>query len=299
MTRFISPLYDTTFKYLWKNDNSRKFFIKLIKYLTTIDLTNYHLYDNEINSGNNLKDYRLDLVFVPNDEDERFSTTINIEMYKDYHSTDSIKSFSYVFSLLSKSLKQGDTYFEKQIVQVNFNDGYFKDNKEVGSICYMISDESGKYKKNYMKIYEVYLSKYKGLCYNETNELDAMLSFLSANSYEEMEQIACGKKEALAIMDELKRLAKEEDFLPEYDFEREMRRVTNTEKEISKQEGLAEGHAEGLTEGHAKGLTEGKESAAREIASNLLKNNVDIETISKSTDLSIEELNNLKEKEVN
>ena len=290
MTRFISPLYDTTFKYLWKNDNSRKFFIKLIKYLTTIDLTNYHLYDNEINSGNNLKDYRLDLVFVPNDEDERFSTTINIEMYKDYHSTDSIKSFSYVFSLLSKSLKQGDTYFEKQIVQVNFNDGYFKDNKEVGSICYMISDESGKYKKNYMKIYEVYLSKYKGLCYNETNELDAMLSFLSANSYEEMEQIACGKKEALAIMDELKRLAKEEDFLPEYDFEREMRRVTNTEKEISKQEGLAEGHAEG----HAEGLTEGKDSAIREVAINFMKNGVDINIISKSTGLSIEELNNLK-----
>ena len=54
----------------------------------------------------------------------------------------------------------------------------------------MISDESGKYNKNYMKIYEVYLSKYKGLFYNEANELDAMLSFLSANSYEEMERIA-------------------------------------------------------------------------------------------------------------
>ena len=101
----------------------------------------------------------------------------------------------------------------------------------------MISDESGKYNKNYMKIYEVYLSKYKGLFYNGANELDVMLSFLSANSYEEIERIACSKKEALVIMDELKKLSKEEDFLPEYDFEREMRRVTNTEKEISKQEG--------------------------------------------------------------
>ena len=54
MTRFISPLYDTTFKYLWKCDTERFYFIKLIKYLTTIDLSNYHLYDNEINSGNNL-----------------------------------------------------------------------------------------------------------------------------------------------------------------------------------------------------------------------------------------------------
>ena len=78
-------------------------------------------------------------------------------------------------------------------------------------------------------------------------------------------------------MDELKRLAKEEDFLPEYDFEREMRRVTNTEKEISKQEGLFEG----------------KETAIREVAIKLLKNNVDIKTISNSTGLSIEEINSL------
>ena len=78
----------------------------------------------------------------------------------------------------------------------------------------MISDESGKYKKKYMKIYEVYLSKYKGLFYNVANELDVMLSFLSANSYEEIKRIACGKKEALVIMDELKKLSKEEDFLP-------------------------------------------------------------------------------------
>ena len=139
----------------------------------------------------------------------------------------------------------------------------------------MISDESGKYKKNYMKIYEVYLSKYKGLCYNEANELDAMLSFLSANSYEEMERIAWGKKESLAIMDELKKLSKEEDLLPEYDFEREMRRVTNTEKEISKQEG--------------------KELSIREVAINFINNGVDLNIISNSTGLSIDELNNLKE----
>ena len=139
----------------------------------------------------------------------------------------------------------------------------------------MISDESGKYNKNYMKIYEVYLSKYKVLFYNGANELDAMLSFLSANSYEEMERIVWGKKESLAIMDELKKLSKEEDLLPEYDFEREMRRVTNTETEISKQEG--------------------KELSIREVAINFINNGVDLNIISNSTGLSIDELNNLKE----
>ena len=52
-----------------------------------------------------------------------------------------------------------------------------------------------------------------------------------------------------------------------------MRRVTNTEKEISKQEG--------------------KESSIREVAIKLLKNNVDIKTISNSTGLSIEEINSI------
>ena len=80
-------------------------------------------------------------------------------------------------------------------------------------------------------------------------------------------------------MDELKKLSKEEELLPEYDFEREMRRVTNTEKEISKQEGLFEG----------------KESAIREVAINFINNGVDLNIISKSTGLSIDELNNLKE----
>ena len=42
-----------------------------------------------------------------------------------------------------------------------------------------------------------------------------MLSFLSANSYEEMERIACGKKEALAILDELKKLFTVNDFMRE------------------------------------------------------------------------------------
>ena len=76
-------------------------------------------------------------------------------------------------------------------------------------------------------------------------------------------------------MDELKKLSKEEDLLPEYDFEREMRRVTNTEKEISKQEG--------------------KELSIREVAINFINNGVDLNIISNSTGLSIDELNNLKE----
>ena len=77
------------------------------------------------------------------------------------------------------------------------------------------------------------------------------------------------------VLKNYKKLSKEEELLPEYDFEREMRRVTNTEKKISKQEG--------------------KESAIREVAINFINNGVDLNIISNSTGLSIDELNNLKE----
>ena len=51
--------------------------------------------------------------------------------------------------------------------------------------------------------------------------------------------------------------------------------MTNTEKEISKQEE--------------------KESSIREVAINFINNGVDLNIISNSTGLSIDELNNLKE----
>lgn len=54
---FISPLYDSTFKYLWKKEVSRNFFIELIKLITTIDLSKYSLYDPELNK-------RVELIYL-------------------------------------------------------------------------------------------------------------------------------------------------------------------------------------------------------------------------------------------
>ena len=61
----------------------------------------------------------------------------------------------------------------------------------------------------------------------------------------------------------------------------------------AKKEGLAEGHATGLAEGHAAGLAEGKLEKEKMIK-NLLKMNMDIETISKATGLTKDELEKLK-----
>ena len=64
-------------------------------------------------------------------------------------------------------------------------------------------------------------------------------------------------------------------------------------------EGLKEGRAEGLKEGRSEGLKEGKAEGVKQskidIAKAMLKENCVIELIAKVTDLSIKEIEKLKE----
>ena len=75
------------------------------------------------------------------------------------------------------------------------------------------------------------------------------------------------------------------------DYERDYYNDLNYEKQEGIKEGLEKGKEEGLKEGLDKGLKEGK----IEMAKNMLKDNVDINIISKYSGLSIDEIKNLKE----
>ncbi|MEF2662758.1 MAG: transposase, partial [Bacilli bacterium] len=70
-------------------------------------------------------------------------------------------------------------------------------------------------------------------------------------------------------------------------------------KKEARDEALAEGRAEGLKEGRAEGLKEGKAEGVKQgkidIAKAMLKENCVIELIAKVTDLSIKEIEKLKE----
>ena len=61
--KFISLISDTTFKYLFKNPETKKWLIDIVLNKCGIDLTNYKIYDNEDNTGSLVKDYKMDLVF--------------------------------------------------------------------------------------------------------------------------------------------------------------------------------------------------------------------------------------------
>ena len=280
--KYISLLSDTTFKHLFKIEDYKEFFNTIINPIIDMDINDFRLYDAELNSGNEKRDYRLDILLVS----DKVDIIISIEMNQFPSEETKYKDRLYIYALLAKSLNSGEDIKKKRVIQINFNK---EKNPYVSKASYSIMDDVTKREIKDFKIHEVYLENYKGIRYNGDNKEEAYLSLFTATSYEELREIAGDDKEALKIVDELERLGLDDDFGVVYDNEAMQKRMINTARNWGYDDGKAEGKAEGLEEGKK----EGKKEEQITIAKNLLKDGIPIEVVSRNTGLSIEELENL------
>ena len=276
--KFISLLSDTTFKHLFKKEDYKEFFNVIIKSIIDMDISNFELYDAELNSGNQKRDYRLDILLVNSDID----IIISIEMNQFPSEVTKFKNRLYVYTLLAKSLNSGEEVKKKYIIQINFNK---EKHPYVSKASYSVMDLDTHKEIKDFKIHEVYLENYKGIRYNGDNKEEMYLSLFTAESYEELREIAGNEKEALKIVDELEKLGIDDELGAIYDNEQMQKRLLNTARNW----GYDDGKAEGLEEGKK----EGKKEEQITIAKNLLQKGVSIDLVSESTGLSIEELNKL------
>ena len=277
--KFISLLSDTTFKHFFKIEDYKEFFNTIIKPIINMDIMDFKLYDTELNSGNEKRDYRLDILLVS----DLVDIVISIEMNQFPSEETKYKDRLYVYGLLAKGLNSGEDIKKKKVIQINFN----KEKHPYVSkgSFYLMDKETNREIKDF-EIHEVYLENYKGIRYNGDNKEEAYLSLFTANSYEELREIAGDDKEALKIVDELERLGIDDKFGVVYDNEAMQKRMINTARNW--------GYDDGYDTGKADGLEEGAKAEKIEIAKNLLKKGVYIDLVSESTGLSIEELEELK-----
>ena len=272
--RFISLLSDTTFKHFFKIEDYKEFFNTIIKPIIDMDIKNFKLYDAELNSGNEKRDYRLDILLVS----DLVDIVISIEMNQFPSEETRYKDRLYVYSLLAKSLNSGEDIKKKKVIQINFNK---EKHPYVSKSSFYLMDRVTNREIKDFEIYDVYLENYKGIRYNGDNKEEAYLSLFTANSYEELRKIAGDDKEALKIVDELERLGLDDKFGVVYDNEMMQKKMINTARNWGYDDGKADGKAEGLEEGK------------KVIAKNFLKDGISIEVVSRNTGLSIEELNKL------
>ena len=241
-----------------------------------MDIKDFKLYDAELNSGNEKRDYRLDILLVS----DLVDLVISIEMNQFPSEETKYKDRLYVYSLLAKSLNSGEDIKKKKVIQINFNK---EKHAYVSKGSFYLMDKVTNREIKDFEIHEVYLENYKGIRYNGDNKEEAYLSLFTANSYEELREIAGDDKEALKIVDELERLGLDDKFGLAYDNEIMQKKMINTARSWGYDDGKADGKAEGLEEGK------------KTIAKNFLKDGIPIEVVSKNTGLSVEELENLLE----
>ena len=282
---FICPVSDTTFKYMIKNDACKSWWYKLIYQLTNINLDQYSLYDPELNSGNDKKDYRCDTMFTKDIGDLKYADIVNIEMYKDKKDHNEVKSLCYICRIYSTSYTSGEEYSkDRNCVQINFHDYNSPHDKANLIENFGFVDIARNITKEGIVVYDIYIASCAGICYNESekNELEASLALLHCNSYEEMRKVANGNKELLKMADYIEDLEMDEKFIGVYDANKEHERELNT---VAKAE-FSKGEKSGFDKGEKSGFDKGERNKSIEIAKYMLKENEPIVKISKFTGLS-------------
>ena len=266
---FVSLLSDTTFKYLYKNIDTRSWLQTIIKEVFLLDITDYELTDNESNTGNKVKDYRMDLKLVNG------KNTIIIEMNKEYYEFIDSKNYQYLYREAGSLYDTGEDYQDRKTKLISFNNYR---NKKIPSLkmgSYVFIDPKTKLRIEDIESYEIYLPNYKKVCY-DSSELEVSLSLFSADSFDKMRKLTNNPRD-IKIIEELERLAMDEEFKLHYNAEAVKRKTENSIKK----------------ESYRHGLDDGSKQEKLEIAQAMLKDIQDYEFISKYTGLTVEEIEKL------
>ena len=258
--RFISLMADTTAKALVKDDHYRWFYEEFIKFVTGIDLKPYTAIDNELNTGNKVKDYRADTIFLNKNK------IVNLEFNQFVHTHTMIKNIKYALRMAGNGYLQGEQYYHRYVTQINLNN-IVKDAKvkKWNKKDYKLEDYKSKAYLKDVRIITIDLGEYKGIVYNGTNKYETYLSMLTAESYEEMERIVGDLKEGRIIMEKLKELGLDDEFGAYYDAEIVHRKEINSARN--------------------DGRKEGRKESATSIAKNLLNMNLSVKDVMKATGL--------------
>lgn len=198
---FISILSDTTMKYLMKEERTRNIYLELFSHIIGIDLSNYKIIGNELNIDNMKEDYRLDLL-------EEGNLILNVAINKSTDNNTTVKSLTYVFRLADT--EHNEKYTTNGVIRISLNNDKFEHDANV--LEYELINEKYELVKTGIKMYDVYLINYKGICYTGANEDEMLLSMLTAQTDEELKKIIGNSKKGQVIIDEIEKFKLNDEF---------------------------------------------------------------------------------------
>ena len=280
-----SILSDTMFKTMFYNEKRIKYSAKFISYYLDISyeelLKNIKLSKNSLDKEKEInKEYRSDYVATID------NTKINIEVNNNSNEEVLERNLDYAFKLYGSKVKRSkekESYKYMQVIQFNINNYSFKGNDKIVDI-YTLNNGEGIKMTNNIIIIEIYVPNLRKKWYNKgikslSEEERYALALVEPNIDMSLE---LGKDIDIMeeYIDEVEEVVDEEYFGESYDHE------------------LAYGE-ELYNDGVKDGVKEGMNKRNEEIVKEMLKDNVDVDTISKYTGLSVDEINDInKNKEI-
>ena len=259
--------------------------LKLIK--RKLDINNKNESSNEV-----------DLIFTYEDK------TINIELSNERKSTGIIeRNIVYASKIHSKQLRYGEKNYNKihETIQINLNN--FRCNKDDIKEVYYLRNEKGNVLSKKLRIDMVDIVKGSEICYpNSNNKLSRWCKvFISKNDNELKTLLGddlMEKESSNKLVEEINTLSSDDEYVELYTKlsrkEMEYNTYIYEAKEEGYNSGFQLGHQSGLEEGRKVGIEQGIEQEKNYIAKSMLKENIDVNTISRCTGLTIDEINNMK-----
>ena len=277
----ISILSDTMLKAMFQNKNRIKYSAKFLSYFIDVEyediLNNICLAKNELDKNvENDKGERCDYVALLSD------TSLNIEVNNNSSLEVLERNMEYAHRLYSKKIKRGEENYQyTQVIQFNLNNFAFKGNDKIVDI-YTVTNDDNIGLSNKLIFVQIYVPNLRKKWYTK-----GMKSLSEEEKYilalVEMDLDKLNDLGGENIMDEYVKEAEE------VSFEGGVGEAYDKEWALRDQ-----GYRDGLSQGKAEGKIEGFSQGKVEIAKNMLKDNIPVESISKYTSLSIDEIKNLK-----
>lgn len=279
--RIIPLKFDLMFKKVFGDKNDIMPLRELIKCILEIEPKEITILNPEIiGSSYYNKGTIVDLIVEIED-----GTKIGIEMNTNVNKYLINRNLFYMFKIISKDRKRGSLYNElNRYIQINI-DCEGKHKKPI--MKYKIADiENQDILTEKIEIVRVSLPYYVKRCYNKAvKDLDYKDKFIGMIGIEEkskLDEIKKGEKTMEEILKKVEDFSDDEEILGAYDAEEHRE---ETERLVML------GY---LDEAEEKGMRKGMKKGIEQTARNMLKENIDIEIISKVTGLSKEKIESTK-----
>ena len=285
----LPPKMDFVFKRIFGNENRPNVLISFLNaVLTPVDpIKSVSLKDTTIEKSHLEDKYsRLDVKAMTNKGEH---INIEIQLKDEYNMIK--RSLYYWSKLYEGQLENGENYQKlSRTICINLLNFNLLNHDKFHSVYRLKDCETNEELTDVMELHFIELKKMKDVKRVEEvkTKLEAWLYFINQPDSElvqELEKIEVDIKEAKA---ELIRLSGDRKERERYEKRRESRL-----NEIS---ALSYAEEKGIQKGIEQGLEQGAKQRNVEIAKNLIQNGLDNELISKSTGLSVEEVEKLRQK---